>query len=120
MATLYKASGEIVNNVFPTNKKSFSLKELYLLVNCETIDIISLHDGKLMVIDDNGKFDEHVKNEKATELFLKGRMNSKEVKEYHNKLKTLGFEVIVIDEGRLDGEDYIAGDALVCETFEIR
>lgn len=52
-AFLYKSSGEIVP-VLPKNGISFTLKELSGFVN-GYIQIISLKDGRLMVLNEEGK-----------------------------------------------------------------
>lgn len=39
--------------VFPTGR-TFSLEELYSLIDCDTVDFITLPTGALMWVDDNG------------------------------------------------------------------
>jgi hypothetical protein len=82
-AFLYKANGEIVP-VTPKNKKSFTLKELQSFVS-GYIQVISLQDGRLMILDEEGKLDGKQRNTIAT-----------------NVAKSVLFE-----------GDYIVGDALV-------
>jgi len=82
-AFLYKANGEIVP-VCPLNKKSFTLRELQSFVS-GYIQVITLEDGRLMVLDEEGKIKGKARNITAT-----------------NVAKSVLFK-----------DDYIVGDALV-------
>ena len=66
MATLYKTDGT-KRDVFPA-AETFSLDELYALVGGHCVDIIGLGDGRMLVIDDNGKVDNRPLNRAATVL----------------------------------------------------
>ena len=65
-AFLYRVTGEIVP-VNPKNKKSFTLKELKEFVS-GYIEIISLSDGRLMILDEEGKLDNKEVNMLATNV----------------------------------------------------
>jgi hypothetical protein len=65
-AYLYKCDGEIVP-VLPKNGISFTLKELSNFVN-GYIQIISLKDGRLMVLNEEGKISQLDVNNTATNL----------------------------------------------------
>ena len=65
-AFLYKCDGEIVP-VLPKNGISFTLKELSNFVK-GYIQIISLRDGRLMVLNEDGKMDNLKVNDTATVL----------------------------------------------------
>jgi hypothetical protein len=90
MATLITHDG-LERTVIPSNlKRGFTLEEMYFLLECDTIEVVTLADGRLMVIDENGKLLKRPVNNKATELFLEDR----------------------------DPLDYIVGPALVCDRRE--
>jgi hypothetical protein len=65
-AFLYKSDGEIVP-VLPKNGISFTLKELRGFVN-GFIQVISLNDGRLMILNEEGKLDSLKVNDTATNL----------------------------------------------------
>ncbi|MBR5568432.1 MAG: DUF3846 domain-containing protein [Bacteroidales bacterium] len=88
MATLYKSNGETIE-VEPKDGKHFQLRELYQMLDCELIEVIFLRDGRLMIIDEEGKYTKSDINPKATRVFLSSR--------------------------RLN-DDFIVGDALVCSS----
>lgn len=117
MATLIKASGDTLE-VQPANGKDFKLKELYKLLNCNLIEIIRLSDGRIMVADEEGKCsDDHEVNLSATLLFREGRMSYHQVRAYFKKLEEAG--TTIIDASEVMGEDYIAGDVIVCNSEEV-
>ncbi len=94
MADLIDGNGR-AKLVQPSNRNhGFTLDELYKLLDCETVEVVNLHDGRLMVIDEEGKFKEnHFVNPKATRmLHLAGGMP----------------------------DDYIAGLALICSQEEFQ
>lgn len=116
MALLIKATGETLK-IEPQNGRDFKLDQLYTLLNCRWIDTIALSDGQVMIIDDEGKFNEqHDVNVTATLLFREGRMNYHELRAYMKELEEKG--TIVIDARDVAGDDYIAGDVIVCRTDE--
>jgi len=112
-----KPSGEQVE-VFPKNKKNFQLEEMYTHVECDTIDIVTLSDGRYMVVDDNGRSNKKVVNEKATELYQVGRMSVSETKKAMEK-KYAGIEFNVLVLGT-DADYNIVGNALVCDKSMIK
>lgn len=94
MAKIYKASGEVVN-VSPKNGKDFKLEELQEIVG-GFIEVVTLSDNKIMVVNEEGKIEGLPKNHKATEIL--------------NANTDPMFEFI----------DYIVGDALICNGNEVR
>lgn len=93
MATLIKPNGteEILT---PANHaEGFGLKELYGILGCDMIETIGLRDGRIMIIDEEGKFKPIVRNPRATAL-----------------LHEAG--------GMLD--DFITGTALICDDKEFQ
>jgi hypothetical protein len=70
MATLIDADGT-EKQVFPRNpKRGFDLKQLYELIDCTTVEMITLRDGRTMWMDEDGKYNEALTlNGKATQLF---------------------------------------------------
>lgn len=90
MATLIKPDGEQLP-VTPKNE-TFTLEEMYDLLECSCVQIIQLHDGRIMWIDENGKLKRH----------------------YINPIATVLLEMAGGGPG-----DYIAGSALITDTSEI-
>lgn len=88
MAKHIKTDGTITD-VYPLNGKSFSLEELQKFVG-GNIEIVSVKNSNdlVMFINEEGKLNPHYKNIIATKIAL------------------------------IDEEDYIAGDAIVCNHFE--
>jgi hypothetical protein len=117
MALLIKSTGETVN-VLPENGKDFQLEELYRLLSCLCIDTLPLADGRVMIIDDEGKLSpDHEVNLEVTLLFREGRMNYHQLRDYMKSLEKSG--VPIVDARLVKGEDYIAGDVLVCDSGEL-
>ena len=71
----------------------FSLDEMYALLECTQVQVIYLRDGRIMWIDEEGKFKPHQVNIQATLLLQKA--------------------------GGIPG-DYVAGIALVTERTEVQ
>jgi hypothetical protein len=56
MATLIDADGT-ETRVSPRNaKKGFTLEELYLLLDCATVQMIEVGEGSMMWMDEDGKY----------------------------------------------------------------
>lgn len=91
MATLIKTDGSKLE-IQPQNGLGFQLDELQKFVD-GYIDIINLHNGDILVINDNGK-DVLDSNETATEIAHK-----------HNAIF---------------GWDYICGDVVMCKDEEVQ
>ena len=93
-AKLLKASGEVVE-IKPKNGTDFKLDELYKHLNCSLVEVISLNQDDIMVVDDEGKLtSNNVVNVNATMLAQENR-------------------AIVF-------WDYVVGDAIVCNKKMIR
>ena len=94
MAVLIKPNGN-VSVVKPANpEQGFTLDELYKLVECETVQMVNLLGNKTMWIDEEGKFREvHEVNEMATTMLHKA--------------------------GGMP-DDYIVGNALICDEGEVK
>ena len=90
MGKLLKASGER-SELKPENGKYFKLKELQDAVG-GYIELVTSPKGQLMVVNEEGKFGNLEINVNATALF----------------------------ESWFGPLDVIVGDALLCESFEIR
>ncbi len=91
MATLYTMTGD-TTHVEPTNCQHFTLDELCRLLDSDTMEIIPLWSGHLMVIDEKGKLKDNARiNLLATQLFRLGRSDA----------------------------DTIVGPALVCRVEEV-
>lgn len=65
-AFIYTIGGEIIP-ILPNNNKHFNLSELQSIVE-GYIEIVYLKDGRLMIINEEGKFG-LTRNQEATKLF---------------------------------------------------
>ena len=90
MAQLIKQNGEI-SEISPANGSDFQLEELQEYVG-GCIDIVSLDNGNIMVINDDGKFTCEL-NDKATDMA------------HYNHA--------------IFADDYISGDVVVCKNQEV-
>ena len=68
-AKLYKANGTILE-VVPANGTDFQLDELQAMVG-GYIEIVPAGEGKIMVLDDEGKLKGKQVNDAATMIFMK-------------------------------------------------
>jgi hypothetical protein len=98
MAQIIKTNGEVIETQ-PKNGTDFSLEELQAIVEHKAngvsyhyIEIINLRDGRIMVINDEGKLIGCGINHKATDIFS-------EVFGYH---------------------DFVVGNVLLCNDDEVR
>ncbi len=88
MAILLKSNGERIE-VEPENGRDFKRKELCKMLECEMLEVVYLWDGRLMIVDEEGKFYKCDINPWATGLLHRsGGMR----------------------------EDFVVGDALVCSS----
>lgn len=92
MALIYRASGD-VENVEPKNGTDFSLEELQKIVD-GLIEIKFLRDdeGRVMILNEEGKLRNLLYNERATTLYRK----------------------FVYEH------DFIVGDVLICDKSQIK
>lgn len=111
-AQLIKPDGEITE-IKPENGNDFSIQECYKLIKCRMVEIVELSDGRIMILDEEGKLkDEFDKNEKATVLFQSGRPTRIEFVRAMKERYGNNF----IDAGMGDSEldDMIVGTVIVC------
>ena len=92
MANIFRANGSVEEYPDPANGTDYMLTELVNAIGGGEIELIRLSDGRLRVIDDDGKRKGLQCNERATQLFLYGRRS----------------------------HDFIAGGALVCRNAQIK
>jgi hypothetical protein len=87
LPALFRTDG-VIRHVEPANGTNFTLKELYALLECDTIEVLYPDmDGAILICDENSKLSsDHQMNFVATALM----------------------------EGRLFPGDYVAGHALLC------
>lgn len=90
MAYIIKTSGEIIETT-PRNGNDFELDELQAIVG-GYIEVVNLRDGRLIVVDEEGKPKGKERNHKATDIF----------------------------HSVFGNNDFIVGDALVCGVNEIK
>ena len=67
-AFIYQANGEIIP-ITPKNNVSFTLKEMQDIVG-GYIEIVYLKDGRIMVVNEEGKFNDLNPNQEATKLYM--------------------------------------------------
>lgn len=93
MATLLSPDGTR-RDIAPADlAEGFALKELYALLDCETVETIALAEGGWLVVDEDGKGRALTINTEATKLFHQA--------------------------GGMP-QDYVVGPALVCTRSEIQ
>lgn len=90
MATIYKTDGTSIE-VKPKNGKDFSLKEMQEIVD-GYIEILDLNDGRIIVLNEEGKCSGLPYNHMATLMYRKA----------YNTL------------------DFIVGDVLVCDSKQVK
>lgn len=106
----------------PANGTHFQLSELQRIVGtgaplgCHWIEIVPTRDGRIMVINEEGKLYGLPRNEQATALAaLPTRAELAEAK------ALFGDALILLGYDRACQEpDYIAGDVVVCEEQEVQ
>jgi len=112
-AYLIEEGGDIIP-VTPINReKGFQLDELYKMLECRMIEVIELKNGMIMICNEESKlFDSPIINEKATELYLQGRMT----KSQHLEIlrKEYGDNVFDMSTGDDELDMSICGHVLVC------
>lgn len=79
-------------SVSPTNGRCFELDELYALLDCEMVEVVSLTDELILIIDENGKLSQPA---------------------YLNLLATYLWQQ---HQPEARGTDSIVGRALLCHT----
>lgn len=96
MAQLLRFDGT-KDEVKPADSSSgFNLQELYILLGCQTVEAIYLDDGRVMVIDEEGKL-------------------RRDFRERRNEEGTRLLEI----SGGIPG-DFITGHALICSMQEFQ
>ena len=92
MATLITIDGA-ESTITPANPtEGFTLTELYAAIGADIIEVVYLDDGRLMVIDEEGKLNGKQPNRLASE----------------------------IAESVLQSNDYIVGNAVIASTQEVQ
>ena len=89
MAELLKTDGTRLP-ITPRNGTDFTFAECYTLLDCTTIQIVETLDGRLLLIDEEGKFADRPVNGQATALYMFG------------------------------SQDPIMGPAIVCDNDQLR
>ena len=112
MATILYPDGRR-EEIGPENGTDFQLAELQRIVG-GYIEIVPTTDGRVMVLNEEGKVLGLPRNEQATALVH--WLSSEEIE----RIKAMygGQVMIVGDVGA--GTDYIAGTVLVCRSDEVR
>jgi hypothetical protein len=111
MATILYPNGQH-EEVFPANGTDFQLAELQRMVG-GSIEIVPTNDGRIMVLNEEGKLLGLPRNEQATALV------DFPSQEDIALLKWLyGDQVIIVGEVGAEA-DYVAGTVLVCQDHEV-
>lgn len=116
MGRIYYADGRQEERA-PANGRDYSLKEMQAIVGGYIELVPCKQPGMIMVINEEGKLLGLPRNEQATALAA--LPTSTDLAE----LKLMwGDDLILIGDHALDGEgeDYIAGDVLVCENQQVQ
>lgn len=114
MATIIKADGT-TQEVTPANGRNFRLKEVQAIVD-GLVEVVDLPDGRIMLINEEGKLIDLPRNAEATKLA--GLPTPEERWKAKLAWEEQGWSVInALGD---DEEDFIAGDVLVCENREFR
>jgi len=90
-AQVIKANGT-VTEVEPSNGTDFSLAEMYEHTGCNMIQIVASKDGRMIIVDEEGKMNGKQINKKATDIYEHGNHP--------------GWEIV--------------GDALVCNPSQVK
>lgn len=90
MARIFKTNGEVVE-VHPKNGTDFQLDELQAIVG-GYIEVVGIHNGYLIVCDEEGKLKGKERNHNATGIF----------------------------QAALQANDFLVGDVLICKEEEIK
>lgn len=114
MATIYYTDGA-TKEVLPANGTDFSLNEVRDIVG-GYVEVVHLPDGRIILINEEGKLEGLSRNEQATQLA--DLPTSEERWKYKLALQEMG--ISIIDASMGEEEDYIAGNALVCRDEEFR
>lgn len=57
------------SEIMPKNGKHFSLEECYAIIDCQTIEVVALGDGMMLIVDEEGLLKANPKvNALATQL----------------------------------------------------
>ncbi len=114
MATILYPDGT-TREVQPRNGTDFKLDELTSIVGGH-IEIITLPDKRIMVINEEGKLEELPANAQATALV--GFPSPQERQQTIEAYQQQGIDVIFVGDPLV--ADWIAGTVLVCENDEVR
>lgn len=114
MATILYPDGR-TEEIQPQNNRDFKLEELQKIVGGH-IEILPLRDGRIMVINEEGKLLDLSRNEQATALA--NLPTPEERAAIKNDLANSGVDVIDLNPPY--ELDYIAGTVLVCQDHEVR
>lgn len=112
MATVIRVDGS-TEEVEPANGTDFSLKELQDIVE-GYIETVSLKDGRLMVINEEGRIYDLPRNEQATRI-----AELPTIAERQAYLESMAAKGVSVIDATMGEEDYIAGNVLVCKSEEI-
>ena len=122
MATFIPAdSTQPLRDVTPDNGCDFQGAQLHALLSCDTIEVLPLPQGLIMILDEEGKLTGKLRNERATQLA--GFVSPKQLIARMLRERDTGIDVIWVGEKITDDMtevDYIVGDVLVCADEELR
>lgn len=121
MATLLKCDG-FSQTVEPEDGSTFSLKELYKLLDCSTIEIIYLrnidgsYNDEILICDEESKLKEQIcLNLRATELWWQGQFPIEIYETHAGMLQVFGVNYVI--KAKLD---FIVGNCIHCNKSNLR
>ena len=118
IAQLIKPNGEVAE-ITPSNGTDFSRDECYVLIGCSKVEIAPLSDCRTMLLDEEGKLNDNIEiNEKATELYMKGR--PPHAKFVADLIKRLGERIIDTGTENPELNDKNVDVVIVCEPEMFR
>ena len=111
-AQLIKPDGE-TTEIQPANGNDFSIQECYQLIKCRMVEIVELSDGRIMILDEEGKLKDKIeKNEKATAMFQQGRPTRIEF--VRTMMEKYGNNFVDAGMGDDEIDDIIVGTVIMC------
>lgn len=57
---------ETIEEIFPKNGSKFTLEEVYKYIDCDQVQLVYLHSGDIMLVDEEGKLKNKPLNKVAT------------------------------------------------------
>lgn len=92
MGILYKTNGDAIPMTPADPERGFTLKELYAAIDTDMVETLNLPDGRVLIMDEDGK----IKNKQPNEL------------------------ATAVARQLIHVADYIVGDVVICDPREFQ